>query len=72
MTKKKLDKKKGKTKESRVKQYLAEFFDNMLQQIDGYLTDMGYVTGPNISIVDIMLYFEIYTICVMYRREIPS
>ena len=44
----------------------------MLQDVDNYLTDMGYVTGPNLSIVDIMLYFEIYTICVMYRREIPT
>ena len=30
----------------------------------------GYVTGPEITIVDIMLYCELQTICKMYKRDI--
>ena len=45
----------------------------ILVKIDGYLTsDDSYVTGTNITIVDIMLFCEIETICLMYSKEIPS
>ena len=57
----------------RIDQCLTEFFVMILPKINGYLSEEGYVTGPNISIVDIMLYCELQTICTMYKRDInPS
>ena len=57
----------------RIEQCLTEFFVMILPKINGYLSEDGYVTGPKISIVDIMLYCELQTICTMYKRDInPS
>ena len=65
---------KRKIDNNKIQQYLAEFFDMILVKIDGYLStdDDCYVTGANISIVDIMLFCEIETVSLMYRREIPA
>ena len=54
----------------RIDQCLTEFFVMILPKINGYLSEEGFVTGPNISIVDIMLYCELQTICTMYKRDI--
>ena len=34
--------------------------------------DECYITGPKMSIVDVMLFCEIETICLMYKRDVPS
>jgi len=36
------------------------------------LNESGYMTGPKISVVDIMVYCEIDTICLMYNRDVPA
>jgi len=63
---------KRKLDDARIEQHLTEFFDIILQKINDYLTESGYLTGPMISVVDIMVYCEIQTICVMYKRDVPS
>ena len=44
----------------------------ILTKVDAYLIKGGYITGPKITIVDIMILCEIETICKMYNRELPS
>lgn len=62
---------KRRTDEGKIQQYLTEFFDIILAKINGYLTESGYMTGPQISIVDIMIFCELETICTMYSRDVP-
>lgn len=50
---------------------MSEFFDIILQKVNDFLTESGYLSGPMISVVDIMVYCEIQTICVMYKRDVP-
>ena len=66
------DDKKRKRNDARISQHLTDFFGVVLNNIDDYLTDMGFMTGPHISVVDIMVYCEIFTICELYRREVPA
>ena len=63
---------KRRTDDKRIKQYLSEFFDLILTKLDAYLIKGGYITGPKITIVDIMIVCEIETICRMYKRELPQ
>lgn len=63
---------KRRTDDKRIQQYLNEFFDLILTKVDAYLVKGGYITGPKISIVDIMIFCEIETICKMYKRTLPS
>ena len=56
----------------RIDEYLVEFFNLILEKIDNYLPDSEYITGPKISIVDLIVFFEINTICLMYNRDVPE
>ena len=44
----------------------------ILTKVDAYLIKGSYITGPKITIVDIMIICEIETICKMYNRELPQ
>ncbi len=51
---------------------MSEFFDIILLKINDYLDESGYLTGKKISVVDIMVYCEIQTVCIMYKKDIPE
>ena len=44
----------------------------ILEKLNVYLADSGFITGPKLSIIDVRLYTEITTICVMFKREVPD
>jgi hypothetical protein len=62
---------KRKLDDARINQLLSEFFDIILQKINDFLDEAGYLTGKMISVVDIMIYCEIQTVCIMYKRDVP-
>ena len=43
----------------------------ILFKVDAELSNAEYLTGAQISIVDIMVINEIETICALYKKEIP-
>ena len=71
-----LNPRKGNHKESMAIEHLNEdldeFMEMILPKINSKLTKTTYVTGPKITIIDIMIYCDIQTILKLYKREIEN
>ena len=58
--------------EKKIKVLLKEFFDIILKRYNDELAEQKYMTGENVSVVDIQMYIEISTILTMYDKKIPA
>ena len=60
-----LENKKKKTK--KINLSLREFFDKILHRFNEELKNQEYLTGENISTIDVQVHIEIFTILSMFQ-----